>query len=223
MLDCNLCVEAAQRNIGIAIVSMSLRSASRLLASCSRLRAWQIGQCPALQHVPVTEQPTTLASAQPSWLESRRSLHFSAALLAVEDVVVPSMGDSITEGGNVAAFHVSAVACQAYAMYMTLRVQFHHLCVNILAGQCTDYVDTLPPFVADLTRSCQLLGFGVHGPQKHGPMCTGTIVNVSKAAGDTVAEDEVIAQIETDKVTIDVRAPHAGTLSSIMVRSQPIA
>jgi 2-oxoglutarate dehydrogenase E2 component (dihydrolipoamide succinyltransferase) len=43
-------------------------------------------------------------------------------------------------------------------------------------------------------------------------------VNVSKAAGDSVAEDEVIAQIETDKVTIDVRAPHAGTISNILVR-----
>ena len=55
------------------------------------------------------------------------------------------------------------------------------------------------------------------------PMCAGTIVNVSKAAGDSVAEDEVIAQIETDKVTIDVRAPHAGTISNIMVRSQSVS
>lgn len=106
MLECNLYVRAAQRNIGVAIVNMSLRSASRLLASCTRLRAWQIGQCLALQHASVSEQPTTLASAQPSWLESKRGLHFSAALLAVEDVVVPSMGDSITEGGNTAALRM---------------------------------------------------------------------------------------------------------------------
>ena len=44
-------------------------------------------------------------------------------------------------------------------------------------------------------------------------------MNVSKAAGDAVQEDEVIAQIETDKVTIDVRAPRAGTLTDILVRS----
>lgn len=54
---------------------------------------------------------------------------------------------------------------------------------------------------------------------KHGIwIAAGTIVNVSKAAGDAVAEDEVIAQIETDKVTIDVRAPHAGSITEFLVR-----
>ena len=43
-------------------------------------------------------------------------------------------------------------------------------------------------------------------------------MNVSKAAGDAVGEDEVVAQIETDKVTIDVRAPRTGTLTEILVR-----
>ncbi len=33
--------------------------------------------------------------------------------------------------------------------------------------------------------------------------------------GDTVAADEVIAQIETDKVTMDVRAPAAGVIDEI--------
>lgn len=36
--------------------------------------------------------------------------------------------------------------------------------------------------------------------------------------GDTVEEDETIAQIETDKVTIDVRAPQAGVITTILVR-----
>ncbi len=51
----------------------------------------------------------------------------------------------------------------------------------------------------------------------------GTIVNIGKAAGDSVAEDEVIAQIETDKVTIDVRAPHAGTVTRILVRPSSLS
>ena len=34
------------------------------------------------------------------------------------------------------------------------------------------------------------------------------------AAGDSVAVDEIIAQIETDKVTMDVRAPAAGVSDS---------
>ena len=38
-----------------------------------------------------------------------------------------------------------------------------------------------------------------------------------KQAGDAVEEDEAIAQIETDKVTLDVRAPKAGRLESYKV------
>ena len=46
----------------------------------------------------------------------------------------------------------------------------------------------------------------------------GTIAALLKQAGDAVEEDEAIAQIETDKVTIDVRAPEAGRLEEYRVR-----
>jgi pyruvate/2-oxoglutarate dehydrogenase complex dihydrolipoamide acyltransferase (E2) component len=46
----------------------------------------------------------------------------------------------------------------------------------------------------------------------------GTVAAVLKAPGDAVAADEVIAQIETDKVTIDVRAPAAGKVTSLEVK-----
>ena len=38
-----------------------------------------------------------------------------------------------------------------------------------------------------------------------------------KKQGQTVAEDETIAQIETDKVTVDIRAPKAGMLTTVDV------
>ena len=38
-----------------------------------------------------------------------------------------------------------------------------------------------------------------------------------KSAGEAVAEDEVVVQIETDKVTIDVRAPKAGVVNAMLV------
>lgn len=44
---------------------------------------------------------------------------------------------------------------------------------------------------------------------------------VSRIAGDAVDTDEVIVQIETDKVTIDVRAPAAGVVQGIQVRERP--
>ena len=46
----------------------------------------------------------------------------------------------------------------------------------------------------------------------------GTIAEILKKEGDAVEEDETIAQIETDKVTVDVKAPSAGKLSKLQVR-----
>jgi 2-oxoglutarate dehydrogenase E2 component (dihydrolipoamide succinyltransferase) len=45
----------------------------------------------------------------------------------------------------------------------------------------------------------------------------GTIATTEKQAGDSVAEDEVIVQVETDKVTIDIRSPGAGVVEEILV------
>jgi len=45
----------------------------------------------------------------------------------------------------------------------------------------------------------------------------GSIATIDKPAGSQVAADDIIAQIETDKVTIDVRAPESGTVTEIMV------
>lgn len=41
----------------------------------------------------------------------------------------------------------------------------------------------------------------------------GTVIELHKAVGDTVAVDELIAVIETDKVSVDVRAQFAGTVT----------
>lgn len=48
----------------------------------------------------------------------------------------------------------------------------------------------------------------------------GSIAAVLKAAGDPVKENETIAQIETDKVTIDIKAPCDGTVLGIVVQEQ---
>lgn len=46
----------------------------------------------------------------------------------------------------------------------------------------------------------------------------GTVAAVLKQPGDRVEEDEPILQIETDKVTVDVRAPKAGVVEAILVK-----
>ena len=43
-----------------------------------------------------------------------------------------------------------------------------------------------------------------------------TVTTWFKAAGDTVAQDEMLCELETDKVSVEVPAPAAGVLSEIM-------
>lgn len=45
----------------------------------------------------------------------------------------------------------------------------------------------------------------------------GTISAILKQEGDAVEMDEAVFQIETDKVTVDVRASEAGVINKIMV------
>lgn len=47
----------------------------------------------------------------------------------------------------------------------------------------------------------------------------GTLVKWHKAVGDTVAEGEIVAEIETDKAVVEIEAPISGTISSI---DQPV-
>ena len=45
----------------------------------------------------------------------------------------------------------------------------------------------------------------------------GTIASVEKAVGDAVAVDEIVAVIDTDKVSVDVRSDTAGIVTSLVV------
>lgn len=40
----------------------------------------------------------------------------------------------------------------------------------------------------------------------------GTIQSLVKQVGDYVEADEIVAVIETDKVNVDIRSTHAGTI-----------
>ena len=46
---------------------------------------------------------------------------------------------------------------------------------------------------------------------------TATVARWIKQQGETVAADEPLVELETDKVTVEVNAPSAGVLSSIAV------
>jgi 2-oxoglutarate dehydrogenase E2 component (dihydrolipoamide succinyltransferase) len=54
-------------------------------------------------------------------------------------------------------------------------------------------------------------------PQLGETVTEGTVANWHKNAGDTVASDEIILDIETDKVSMEIPAPMAGVLTEIRV------
>jgi pyruvate/2-oxoglutarate dehydrogenase complex dihydrolipoamide acyltransferase (E2) component len=58
----------------------------------------------------------------------------------------------------------------------------------------------------------------VNLPQYGMGMTEGTIVQWLKSKGDTVTEDEEIAEVEAEKVTVMVVAPESGTLAKIIVQ-----
>ena len=57
-------------------------------------------------------------------------------------------------------------------------------------------------------------------PEMGDSITEGSIATIEKSAGDAVAEDEVIVQVETDKVTIDIRSPGAGVVQEILVAEE---
>jgi len=46
----------------------------------------------------------------------------------------------------------------------------------------------------------------------------GTLLELTKVIGDYVANEEVFAVVETDKVTVELRSPAAGTVTSILAK-----
>jgi len=55
----------------------------------------------------------------------------------------------------------------------------------------------------------------IHVPTLGESVTTATIARWLKKAGDSVAADEPLVELETDKVTVEVNAPKAGHLASI--------
>ena len=59
-------------------------------------------------------------------------------------------------------------------------------------------------------------------PQMGESVAEGTIARWTKSVGEAVVQDELLVEIETDKVTMEVNAPSAGVLSEITARAGDI-
>ena len=59
--------------------------------------------------------------------------------------------------------------------------------------------------------------FEVKVPQLSESVAEATLLQWKKKAGDSIAQDEILIEIETDKVVLEVPAPSAGVLSEIVI------
>ena len=50
----------------------------------------------------------------------------------------------------------------------------------------------------------------------------GTVANWVKKEGESVEQDEVIAEIETDKVVLEVVAPVSGTITKLLNKKEKL-
>lgn len=90
------------------------------------------------------------------------------------------------------------------------------LCATLSPEACSAVFTDLPSHIYILT--CLLLQIVV--PSLGESITDGLIATLLKGAGDSVKENETIAQIETDKVTIDIKAPSDGTILGVVVQEQ---
>ena len=76
---------------------------------------------------------------------------------------------------------------------------------------------SFPPF-APLLLHRAFASFTISVPSLGDSITEGSIVEVTKKAGDAVDTDEVVARLETDKVTIDLRSSGKGTITTAKIK-----
>ncbi|KAL3657138.1 hypothetical protein V7S43_017932 [Phytophthora oleae] len=160
------------------------------------------------------------------------------------DVPVPSMGDSISEGtvvewikqpGDAVAEDEVVVVLETDKVSVDVRAPFagamgQHLAAiddNVLVGaplfQIVKGATGAPADAVQETKEATPAPAAPTGEETTVPVPSmgdsiseGTVVEWIKKTGDYVAEDEVVVVLETDKVSVDVRAPKAGTITGTL-------
>ena len=167
----------------------------------------------------------------------------AARVAAAADVVaVPAMGDSITEGSIAAVLKGPGDTVEADEVIA--QIETDKVTIDVRAPAAGTVVDVLVKEGDSVTVGqgvCTVEAGAAAGgkkakkaskapapetagaptdievPQMGDSITEGAVAALTKSPGDAVDADEVIAQIETDKVTIDVRAPSTGVLNAYKV------
>lgn len=59
-------------------------------------------------------------------------------------------------------------------------------------------------------------------PRLFDEFVSGTLVAWHKSPGDAVAEGEVIAEVMTDKVNVEIESPFTGTITALLVKEDDL-
>ena len=160
-----------------------------------------------------------------------------------ETVVVPSMGDSITEGSLVRV--LKSVGDEVATDEVVAQIETDKVTIDVRAPSSgvVTRVDAKEGDTVAVGQAVMIFSLGGGGgkkaakggssvkaevlsgelvgvevPSMGDSITEGSVASVLVRAGKKVAVDEVIAQIETDKVTIDVRASTSGTVTEVLAK-----
>ncbi|CAI5713352.1 unnamed protein product [Peronospora destructor] len=144
------------------------------------------------------------------------SLHFRLFSVSNEmrEVPVPSMSDSISEGTIVEWIKQPGDAVAEDEVVVVLETDK----VSVDGAGGVNMTPEVKTETKSETTSATLDGkeMMISVPSMVDSISEGTIVNWMKKSGDYVAEDDVVVVLETDKVSVDVRAPKSGTITNTL-------
>ena len=156
------------------------------------------------------------------------------------EVRVPTLGESVTEATVATWFKqpgdavaVDEMLCELETDKVTVEVPspaagvmgehvaaegatvgVDALLATIAEGSASTAVATPPP--AKAAEAPNAAAIDVMVPTLGESVTEATVASWFKAVGDTVAQDEMLCELETDKVSVEVPAPASGTLTEIL-------
>lgn len=137
------------------------------------------------------------------------------AKTATVDGVAPALGSLLCR-----EFHRHS-SCSTHSSDVNSFMMSQRLSPALLMGAAAQGSLFAPGRMLQTSTALSMSSIEVKIPQMGESVTEGTIAAVLKKPGDAIKEDDVIAQIETDKVTIDVKytSKEPGVMTSVLVKA----
>lgn len=153
------------------------------------------------------------------------------------EVRVPTLGESVTEATVATWFKkpgdavaVDEMLCELETDKVTVEVpspaagtlgaivaaEGETVGVNALLATLTEGAGAAPAPIAAPAKSASGAAIAVMVPSLGESVSEATVATWFKKIGDTVAQDEMLCELETDKVSVEVPSPAAGILTEIV-------